>query len=177
MNASEQPPQPDTDPLEGEVIPKEVEEVAKDVPKKVVANIVRVTRRIESETRWIGPLPPPEIFKQYPPDVRKAMVQQASAQMKHRQKIENKVIESNIKNSGRGMNYAFGLTITLIVVGAFLVAIGKSTEGLIAIFGTSGFQAGNYLLQKWREMHKVSSDVDKQSDKHAKGEVDEQEAV
>lgn len=162
--------------LEGELLPEELKEVAKNVPPEVVKKIVRVTTtRIKSE--WIGPLPPPGVFKQYSPEVRKAILQQANSQMKHRQKIENKVIASNIRNSSRGMHYAFVLTITLILVGALLVAIGKSTEGLIAIFGTSGFQGGNYLIQKWREIHKVGKDVNDESDEHAKGEEDEQEAL
>jgi uncharacterized membrane protein len=155
--------------LEGELVDKEIKDVAQGVPEETLKRIVHVTK---SKVEWSGPLPPPHIFKQYPVAVQKAMVAQANAQMKHRHKIENKVITSNIKNSGQGMKYAFIITAGLAVIGAFLVAIGKSTAGLIAIFGPSGFQGGNYLIQKWQEFRKVSTRSKEENERHAKGEED-----
>jgi len=119
---------------------------------------------------WSGPLPPPEIFNQYPKEVQEAIIAQADAQMKHRHKIESKVVASGVANSGRGMNYAFWLTLTMIGAGILLVGMGHSTAGLVAIFGTGSFQAGNYLLQKAKEMHRTGKRAKKLNKEHIEDE-------
>ena len=129
------------------------------------------TRHIVTTARvqrtWSGPLPPPEIFKQYPKEVQRAIIQHADKQMKHRHKIENQVVASSLVSSAKGMNYAFWITLAMIGAGTFLVALGHSTAGLVAIFGTGGVQGGNYLLQKLREMHRAGDGAKRLSKKRA----------
>lgn len=151
--------------VDGEIIPQEIKEIAEDIPEEVVDRIVEVTTtRIHQSEMWSGPLPPPDIFKQYPVEVQKAIVNQATAQMKHRHKIEATVVASNVRNSTKGMSFAFWLTIAMMAAGTGLVAMGHSTAGLVAIFGTGGFQGGNFLFQKWREMQRASKNAKQQNE-------------
>lgn len=141
------------DSLSGELL-------AEGVPKEALEKVMVTVSRL-----WSGPLPPPEVFRQYPPEVQKAIVAQANSQIKHRQSIENKVIDSNISNSKIGMKFAFAITVALIVTGTVLIIIGKSTAGLVAIFGPTAFHGGNYLIQKWQEWRKIGTDVAQENNK------------
>jgi uncharacterized membrane protein len=155
--------------IEGELLDKELKSLPPTVKKIMQMSI---------ESHWSGPLPPPEIFKKYPKEVQKAIVDQANAQSKHRQSIEKSVVASNIKNSSRGMTFAFWLTITMIIIGAILIALGQDIAGLVAIFGTGTFQAGNFFLQKWEEMRKISKkSKSKDLANTEDGKDDEQEII
>lgn len=118
---------------------------------------------------WSGPLPPPDILNAYPPAIQNAIVAQAKSQMKHRQNIESSVISSNIKNSGWGMKFAFIITSLMILGGIFLISIDKSAEGLAAIFVPTGFQAGNFLLQRFKGFNKMKRDAEDENNSAIKG--------
>lgn len=133
--------------IEGEILNKEIE----SLPPKV-KEIVRMS----IESHWSAPLPPPEIFKKYPKEVQNAIVEQAKAQSKHRQSIEKSVVASDIKNSSKGMIFAFWLTMVMIVAGTLLVFLGQDIAGLIAILGTGTLHVGNFFLQKREEMRQIS---------------------
>lgn len=174
---SESSDNPQNDAIDGEVLAKKIQDVAKDVPPDEAKRIARVVTTYVREESWEGPLPPPHIFKQYPKEVQKAIVGQASAQMKHRHKIESKVVASGVKASEKGMTLAFWITVAMIVAGTVLVALNHSTAGLVAIFGPSGFQGGNYLFQKWREIHRASQSAKKQNDRHMDEAKDQEKIV
>jgi len=64
-----------------------------------------------------GPLPPPHILSQYNqivPGAAERIITMAESQSQHRQRIEDKVIESDIRNSRLGLHY--GLIIGLVAV-------------------------------------------------------------
>jgi hypothetical protein len=92
--------------------------------------------------------------------------------MKHRQKIEGKVIDSNIDAGRYGMRYAFWITVIMVVVGAILLLFNKSIVGLIAMFGPTAFQGGNFIFQKWQENKKLDGDIKEANDKHVRGKKD-----
>ena len=106
-----------------------------------------------SET-FEGPLPHPNHLAQYEsvlPGTADRIIQMAEEQSSHRQFIEKKVIDSNIKNERLGMLLGTGLTVLVTIVGAILVFSGKSVAGWIALFGPGGFQVANYIWQKNKE--------------------------
>jgi|ADGO01.1.fsa_nt_gi hypothetical protein len=148
-----------------ESLPDDLKKAAKDAPPEVLAAI----QRISISQSWSGPLPPPGVFSKYPVAVQKAIVAQADAQMKHRHKIETKVIASNIENSRRGMGFAFWLTLAMFASGVFLLAIDKPVAGLVALFGPAAFHGINFFFQKWREMHEVGKNANDENDKQIEG--------
>jgi len=74
-----------------------------------------------------GPVPPPEIIEAYNsivPGSGKMIFDMALSQQSHRQSLENKVIEADIKNSKRGSWFGFILGIIGFLVSAFALYLG-----------------------------------------------------
>jgi len=83
------------------------------------------------------------------------ILKMAENQSTHRQKIENKVIDSNIANEKTGMFLSFVITAILIIGGGVLILLDKQIAGYLALFGTSGFQAANYTFRKYMEKERI----------------------
>jgi len=101
-----------------------------------------------------GPLPPPEMLGKYEEICSGAadrIIKMAETQSSHRQKLENKVISSDIKNEKTGMNYSFILTGGFMIIGGILLILDKQAAGYLSLFGPVAFQAGNYGIQKYRQ--------------------------
>ena len=101
-----------------------------------------------------GPLPPPDILVKYNsvvPNAAERIITMAETQAAHRQRIESKVIESNIKNSRLGLHY--GLIIGLASVLGGVVCIMYAHEiggtGLSSLVGV--FVYGSIQKKKERE--------------------------
>ena len=76
-----------------------------------------------------GPLPPPEILAKYNsvvPNAAERIITMAETQAAHRQRIESKVIESNIRNSR--LECIWGQ-----------VYLGSNLDYFISVFGVSVF--------------------------------------
>jgi uncharacterized membrane protein len=80
-----------------------------------------------------GPLPPPEILRQYgevvPNGAERIMVM-AERNQEHRHGLETEVITKGVRNESRGQWLGFTLFILLIASGTYLLATGKRLEGL-----------------------------------------------
>src|SRR6266567_8816501 len=114
-----------------------------------------------------GPLPHPWHLAEYEkisPGAAEKIITMAQEQAKHRQFLEKEVIESNIKKESRGMNYAFTLTIVMMLIGAFLLYNNKPTAGYFALFSPAIFQAGAFIYKK-RTEEKSPEDHEKDSQK------------
>lgn len=98
-----------------------------------------------------GPLPPPALLNQYDVVTRKVIVGMAYKQSSHRQFLEKSVITSNISNEKTGMWIAAFITCFMIGGGIYLLMNDKGVVGFFLIFGTSIFQAGNYIYNKRKE--------------------------
>jgi uncharacterized membrane protein len=89
-----------------------------------------------SRTQFIGPLPPPEILVKYNdalPNAAERIVAMAESQLKHRQALEDKVVDSNCKAQQRGPIYGFIVCMSAIAGGIYLIHTGKDASGLAAI--------------------------------------------
>lgn len=109
------------------------------------------------KTLWKGPLPDPNTLHGYESTCKGAanrIIKMTENQSQHRQKMEDKVISSNIKNEGRGMIFAFVLTGGLAIIGAILILLDKQVPGYISLFAPSIFQAGSYIYGKYVEKPK-----------------------
>jgi uncharacterized membrane protein len=101
-----------------------------------------------------GPLPPPNILKQYnealPNGAERVMVM-AENQSKHRQGMESKVIDADIKARKRGQNYAFILASLFILAGSGLVFLGKNIEGFSMIGIAAGTLGAAFIVGKTQQ--------------------------
>lgn len=98
-----------------------------------------------------GPLPPPTLLNQYDETTRKIIVSMAYKQSTHRQFLEKSVITSNIQNEKTGMWISAFLTVFMIGTGVYLLMNDKNGIGFAFVFGTSIFQVGNYVYNKYQE--------------------------
>ena len=111
-----------------------------------------------------GPIPPPAILAGYE-NIHKGaadrIIKMAEDQLSHRHTIEKNVINSNIKNEGKGMLLTFILNIVLMVAGFILLLFDKSIAGYFAIFVPTVFNVGNYIYNKGRENSVKKEDKEK----------------
>ncbi len=59
----------------------------------------------------------------------------AENQSRHRQSLEQRVVDSNCKAQARGQIYGFIVVLIAVVGGIFLIYEGKNVEGLASILG------------------------------------------
>ena len=59
--------------------------------------------------------------------------------------LENKVIDSGIKNTSRGQIFAFILALTTISIGAFLLYLNKDAYGIVSILGALATLVGVFI--------------------------------
>lgn len=97
-----------------------------------------------SETKqFIGPVPPPEILKNYDvalPGSAERILKMAEDQAHHRQAMEKAMIESEIKDGRLGMLFAFVLGVGCVATSIIVPAIAQNTAGAIMgpLFGATG---------------------------------------
>ena len=92
------------------------------------------------EEKFKGPLPPPQImagYKEVIPDAPERIMKIFESQSAHRQEIENKVIDSKLADSRRGMIFGFVLALILIIGSFILLWAGKKIEGFSILLGTA----------------------------------------
>lgn len=123
-------------------------------------------RRIIKGMIFSGPLPPPDEFNKYPPEVQKAIVNDARAQMKHRHKIENKVVDSDSFAVKTGSFGTIAIYIICIIGTIFLFAIGKMIEGVM--IGTATGIAKSLVLFRSNNNHSDSKELQKDNEKTSK---------
>ena len=105
------------------------------------------------EIMFTGPLPPPQLLKEYDnivPGAAKIIIDTAEKQSTHRQELEKKVIDSDINNSKLGLIFGFIIGIVGIIVGAIIIAIGQIVAGsvisgvtLVSLVGTFVYGSQN----------------------------------
>jgi uncharacterized membrane protein len=94
-----------------------------------------------SQTQFTGPIPPPEVLIKYNealPSAAERIVAMAESQLKHRQGLETKVIDSNCKAQQRGPIYGLIVCLAAIGGGVYLIHSGQSVAGLVSIIGAIG---------------------------------------
>jgi uncharacterized membrane protein len=115
---------------------------------------------ITRQEEFSGPLPHPQILEYYDhisPGAADRILAMAEKQALHRQELEKAIVQSDIANEKRGMNYALIITIFLYGMGAILILNNKELQGLITLVSTSAFLVYTFLGQKKKEDDKVNS--------------------
>lgn len=100
---------------------------------------------------WYGPMPSPEILKKYNeiyPGIVKLICDKYDEQSKHRISLENKVVDSNIRNESRGQWMAFIIFMVGILGGLSLLYTGKNIEGYWTFFSSFALIVIQTLFRK-----------------------------
>ena len=83
-----------------------------------------------------GPLPPPSLLAKYNeavPNGAERVMAIAERQSTHREHLEKCVVEGNVQAQKLGSVFGFIVAMTAVVGGIYLISIGKSTAGLVAV--------------------------------------------
>lgn len=103
---------------------------------------------ITSEQHFQGPVPPPALLAGYDeivPGAADRIISMTEKQLEHRLNIENKVIESKIKDSKLGMILGFFVATFVIAVGGMAIYMGKDLLGASAIITVIAGLVGTFV--------------------------------
>ena len=120
---------------------KTSKQISKNSNSGILAQMMRVERS--------SILPPPEEMERYEklrPGITDVLLNSFQDQTKHRIEIENKVIESGIKNSRLGQIFAFILSLIVILGGFGMIFLGKNIAGMVAVLGALATLSGVFIV-------------------------------
>lgn len=91
---------------------------------------------------YSGAVPPPEMLREFDkiiPNGADRFMKMAEEQSEHRRKIEQKIVESNVKNEKLGLIFAFSISIIGLISAAILAYKGNNVgAGVFAIPALGG---------------------------------------
>lgn len=91
---------------------------------------------------YSGAVPPPEMLREFDkiiPNGADRFMKMAEEQSAHRRKIEQKIVESNVKNENLGLVFAFFISIIGLISAAILAYKGNNVgAGVFAIPALGG---------------------------------------
>ena len=157
------------DPEESENIPKELTDFLNDIPEEHRGEIIKKLTISQRLTSFQGPLPPPEVLKEYQsvlpgsPDRFLSLVEN---EQKHTHSNENVIIKNQILQNWAGLIIG-AIIVILFFIGAYKLAVmGHETVAGI-IFSVTIISIATIFV-----LHKRS---DNNSDKEKESEHDLQE--
>ena len=117
---------------------------------------------VQQSVTFSGPLPPPEILRQFDnvvPGAAERIIKMAENQSSHRMELEKKVIESDVTRSRWGQILGFIIAILGLLVSAVVAIYGSAIAGGIIGVGTLAslvgvFMYGSKTRSKEREVKK-----------------------
>lgn len=128
-----------------------VSEVINDFERLDPEQRERVIMTIQRQEAYMGPIPRPEDFEKYEqtlPGAADRILSMAERQALHRQKLEEKVIYSEIKDSRKGQIFGFIIAMSVILGGFYLIGIGKDAFGIVAIVSALASLVGVFVYGK-----------------------------
>ena len=121
-----------------EISTNDVSEVLESLPEDKRRVIVGALYAVEASSSFRGPLPPPEILKEYEsilPGASERILKMAEKQQDHRISIEKTIVDRQTKQSGHGQTWGGILTILLCFITVFLGYYGHDV--LAGFIGTT----------------------------------------
>ena len=94
------------------------------------------TARLEVESRFSGPLPPPELLARYDeivPGMADRLMTTFEKQADHRMKLEMTVISGDTRRAWWGLVLAFVFGMVLLGASVYMIANGFEVAGIIVI--------------------------------------------
>ena len=107
-----------------------------------------------SSSSFSGPIPPPALLEKYNeliPNGAERILAMAEKQSTHREYLEKRVVDGNVSNQTRGSYFGFIISLVAILSGVWLIAHGKSTEGLVAIITSLGGLVSVFFYSKYQQ--------------------------
>ena len=104
-----------------------IEEAVENETKKVIAEVI--------QGEFSGPIPPPSIIEGYErvlPGSADRIITMAEKQSEHRQKMEEKMISAESRDSLLGVIFAFLLGVGCIIAAVIMVCVVPQNSGAIA---------------------------------------------
>lgn len=99
-----------------------------------------------------GPLPPPALLNQYPPEVVKVIIDLAVKDQQHMHNMQMTGMQAEIDRDRRGQSYAFWVAIAVLVIAGCVAPFSTTVAGIIAgvdVIGLAAvFLGGRYLEAK-----------------------------
>ncbi len=116
------------------VIPEEVQAYLNDMPEPQRKAVEAIMVGMSVKRRFRGPLPSPEMLKEYEqalPGCAERIVSQFEKQAQHRMDMEKKVIPEDQRQSSVGQIFGFILALTFLLVAGILIYYDHDTAGTI----------------------------------------------
>jgi len=114
------------------IIDAQIDQILEELPE----NKRKIIETVIMESRFSGPIPPPEIlagYKEILPDAPERILTMAEKEQSHRHSINNKSIDSFIEQTGRGQWLGFGLA---VMFGVICLVLGL--HGIVWLAGILG---------------------------------------
>lgn len=108
-------------------------------------------------TLYSGPIPPPDAFADYDkvlPGAADRIMTMAENQSRHRQKMEQEVVFSQIRDNKRGHWFGFIVALICIIGGFILIYLGKEVQGMAAVISPCAILAGKFFYNRYNEIKK-----------------------
>ena len=121
-------------PIPDLLIPDEVATILKDLPEAQQQAVRAVLIGVSYQRLWQGPLPPPDLLKEYNdtfPDAAERIFGEVLRQTTHRIELEKQVIPEQIRQSNRGQVYGLVVALSFLLAAFILVALGHGMYGTI----------------------------------------------
>ena len=93
-----------------------------------------ISTSVTSTSIFSGPIPPPEIMRQYNqiiPGSAERILKMAEKEQDHRHEIEDRLIKSEILNTRLGLIFGFIIGITGIICGSIVIMHGNNVGGSV----------------------------------------------
>jgi uncharacterized membrane protein len=114
---------------------------------------------------WEGPLPPPEIIRQYNeiiPNGADRIMKMAEAEQSHRHTVDQKVVNSLSDENTRGQWFAFLLAISVLGIAAYLFSIDKDGAAVALVTADFLVIAGSFIgVRFWKSRGESEESEDK----------------
>lgn len=120
---------------------EELEKEMIELPDNKKGEMIQKLEMSRSIT-YSGAVPPPEMLREFDkiiPNGADRFMKMAEEQSEHRRKIEQKIVESNVKNENLGLVFAFFISIIGLISAAILAYKGNNIgAGVFAIPALGG---------------------------------------
>ena len=116
--------------------------------KVFLSEFYRKTIEVEATS---GPIPPPGMLARYEevlPGSADRILTMAERQQAHRFQLEDEALSANISSERRGTHFAGVIAIMVVLCATYLIANGKSAEGLSIILPSLAAIVGLFLHEQ-----------------------------
>lgn len=123
--------------------------------------LVEVRQEITQSMSFSGPIPPPNILKEYidiNPEFAQLIIQMSIDEQKYAHSRDNKIIDKSFESKTRGQNYALVIAIIAIIGGITCILFGFEISGsIVSGVGLTGLVSE--FLGKSKKSDKKDSDL------------------